>query len=156
MPNNWCLQTVVLEKPLELPWTARKSNQPILREINPKYSLEGLMLKLKLQYLGHLMWTHRKSPWCWERLRTEGEEGEVRGWDGWIASPMQWTWTWANFGRWCEEREAWRATVQGVAKESDMTGRLNKNNSDYNRKGTKYSGGQRMTIMMGSMGTQRK
>ena len=43
--------------------------------------------------------THWKSPWCWERLRTEGEEG-VRGWDGWIASLMQWTWTWANSGRW--------------------------------------------------------
>ena len=40
-----------------------------------------------------------KSPWCWERLRAEGEEG-IRGWDGWMASPMQWTWTWANFGRW--------------------------------------------------------
>ena len=52
------------------------------------------------------------------------------------------------------EREAWWATVQGVTKESDMTGRLN-NNSDYNRKG-KCSGGQRMTIMMGSMGTQRE
>ena len=43
--------------------------------------------------------THGKSPWCWERLRAEGEEG-VRGWDGWMASLMQWTWTWANFRRW--------------------------------------------------------
>ena len=43
--------------------------------------------------------THWKSSWCWERLRAEGEEG-VRGWDGWMASWMQWTWTWANFGRW--------------------------------------------------------
>ena len=43
--------------------------------------------------------THRKSPWCWERSRAEGEES-VRGWDGWMASPKQWTWTWANSGRW--------------------------------------------------------
>ena len=43
--------------------------------------------------------THWKSPWCWERLRAEGKEG-VRGWDGWMASPMQWIWIWANFRRW--------------------------------------------------------
>ena len=53
-PKNQCLQTVVLEK---TPWTARRSNQSILKEINPEYSLEGLMLKLKLQYFGHLMRT---------------------------------------------------------------------------------------------------
>ena len=44
-------------------------------------------------------WTHWKRPWCWERLRTEGEEG-TRGWDGWMASLIQWTWNWANFRRW--------------------------------------------------------
>ena len=54
-PKNWCLQTVVLEKTLESPWTARRSSQSILKEISPEYSLEGLMLKLKLQYFGHLM-----------------------------------------------------------------------------------------------------
>ena len=43
--------------------------------------------------------THWKSPWCWEGLRAKGEEG-IRGWDGWTASPMQWTWTWANSRRW--------------------------------------------------------
>ena len=43
--------------------------------------------------------THWKRPWCWERLKTEGEEGD-RGWDGWMASPVQWTWTLANSGRW--------------------------------------------------------
>ena len=46
--------------------------------------------------------THWKRPWFWERLKAEGEKG-IRGWDGWMASPMQWTWTWANFGR-SEER----------------------------------------------------
>ena len=63
--------------------------------------LEWLMLKLKLYYL--VTWckqpTHWKSPWCWERLRAEGEES-IRGWDGWKASVMQFTWTWANCGRW--------------------------------------------------------
>ena len=57
MPKNWCLRTVVLEKILKVPWTARKSNQSLLRETNPEYALGGLMLKLKLQYFGHLMQT---------------------------------------------------------------------------------------------------
>ena len=54
-PKNWCFWTVVLEKILESPLDSRRSNQSILKEISPEYSLEGLMLKLKLQYLGHLM-----------------------------------------------------------------------------------------------------
>ena len=53
--KNWCFWTVVLEKTLESPWTTRRSNQSILKEISPGCSLEGLMLKLKLQYFGHLM-----------------------------------------------------------------------------------------------------
>ena len=62
---------------LRVPWTAKRSNQSILKEISPEYSLEGLMLKLKLQYCGYLMprATHWKRPWCWERLKT-GEEGQ--------------------------------------------------------------------------------
>ena len=86
---------------LRVPWTAWRSNQSFLKEINPEYSLEGLILKLKFQYLGQLMWTvtYWKRPWYWERLKAEGEEGH-RGWDGWMASLIQWTWTWANFGRW--------------------------------------------------------
>ena len=54
--KNWCFWTVVLEKILESPWTARRSNQSILKEISAEYLLEGLMLKLKLQYVGYLMW----------------------------------------------------------------------------------------------------
>ena len=99
-PKNWCLWTVVLEKTPESLLDSREINQPILREINPEYSLEGLRLRLKLQYFGHLMQTtdSLESPWCWERL-TAGEEG-IRGWDGWMASLRQRTWTWANFRRW--------------------------------------------------------
>ena len=54
--KNWCFWTVVLETTLEIPWTARRSNQSILKEISPGISLEGMMLKLKLQYFGYLMW----------------------------------------------------------------------------------------------------
>ena len=55
-PKNWFFQTLVRRRLLRVPWTARRSNQSILKEINPEYSLEGPMLKLKLQYFGHLMW----------------------------------------------------------------------------------------------------
>ena len=70
-------------RPFRVPWTAGKLNQSILKEINPEYSLKGLMLKLKLQYLGHLMWkpTHWKRPWCWEKLKAKGDMGGT-GWDG--------------------------------------------------------------------------
>ena len=87
---------------LRVPWTARRSNQSILKEISPGCSLEGLMLKLKLQYpLG--TWckqlTHLKRHWCWERLKA-GAEGDDRGWDGWMASPTQWTWVWVDSRSW--------------------------------------------------------
>ena len=83
--------------PLESLGLQRRSNQSILKEISPEYSLEGLMLKLKLQYLA--TWceepTHWERPWCWERLKAG--EGDDRGWDGWMASP---TWVWASSGSW--------------------------------------------------------
>ena len=74
----WCWRRL-----LRIPWTSRRSNQSILKEINPEYSLEGLMLKLKLQYFGHLIRrvNHWKRPWCWERLRARGE-GSGQEWDG--------------------------------------------------------------------------
>ena len=76
-----------------VPWTARRSNQSILKEISPEYSLEGLMLKLKLQYFGHLMWRpdSLEETLMLGRLKTGGE-GDDRGWDSWVASPTQWTW----------------------------------------------------------------
>ena len=82
---------------LRVPWTERRSNQSILKEISPEHSLEGLMLKMKLQYFGHLIWRtdSLKRPWCWERLKAGGEEGD-RGSDGWMASPTLWTWVWAS------------------------------------------------------------
>jgi len=82
----------------QLPGTARRSSQSILKEINPEYSLEGLMLKLKLQYFGHLMQepNHWKRLWCWEGLKARGK-GDDRGWDGWMASLIQRTWGWASW-----------------------------------------------------------
>ena len=78
---------------------AKRSNQSILKEISPEYSLEGLMLKVKLQYFGYLMRSHWKRPWCWERLKVGGE-GDDRGWDGWMASPTRWTWFWVSSRSW--------------------------------------------------------
>ena len=92
----WCWRRL-----LRVPWTARRSNQLILKEISPEYSLEGLMLKLKLQYFGHLMWRtdSLEKTLCWARLKA-GEEWDDRGWHGWMASATQWTWVWASFGSW--------------------------------------------------------
>ena len=92
----WCWSRL-----LRVPWTARRSNQSILKEISLECPLEGLMLKLKLPYYGHLMgqMTHWKRPWCWERLKAGGE-GDDRGWDGWKASPTQRTWVWVSSGSW--------------------------------------------------------
>ena len=111
----WCWRRL-----LRVPWTARNSNQSILKEISPEYSLEGLMLKLKLQYFTHLMQrlTYWKRLWCCERLKVGGEGGN-RGWDGWVASPTRWTWVWANSESW------WWTGKPGVLspcgrKESDM------------------------------------
>ena len=86
---------------MRVPWTAMGSNQPILNDVSLEYSLEGLMLKLKLQYFGHSCeeLTHWKRPWCWARLGAGGE-GDNRGWDGWMASLTQWTSVSVNSGSW--------------------------------------------------------
>ena len=85
---------------LKVPWTASRSNQSILKEINHEYSLERLMLKRNSNTLAtwYKELIHWKRPWCWEWLRARGE-GSDRGWDGWMASLTQWTWVWANSGR---------------------------------------------------------
>ena len=92
----WCWR-----KHLRVPWTARRSNQSILKEISPGCSLERLMLKLKLQYFGHLM---RRTGTLEKTLilgKIEGRRrrGE-RGWDGWMASLTRWTWVWVGSRSW--------------------------------------------------------
>ena len=93
----WCGRRL-----LRVLWTTRRSNQSILKERNPEYSLEGLMLKLKPQYFGQY-WceemTHLKRPWCWGRLKAGGE-GEDREWAGWLASPIQKAWVCVGPGSW--------------------------------------------------------
>ena len=92
----WCWRRL-----LKVPWTAMRSNQSILKEISPEYSLEGLMLKLKLQYFGHLM---RRTDPLKKTLflgKAEGRRRRGRQRMRWLmASPAQWTWVWANSGRW--------------------------------------------------------
>ena len=92
----WCWRRL-----LRVPWTVRRSNQSILKEINAGCSLEGLCWSWDSNTLA--IWckerTHLKRPWCWERLRAGGE-GDDRGWDGWMASLTQWTWVWVNSRSW--------------------------------------------------------
>ena len=82
---------------LRVPWTARISKQSILKEISPECLLEGLMLKLKLQCFGHLI---QRADSFEKTLMLAGGEGDNRGWDGWMASPTQWTWVWVSSGGW--------------------------------------------------------
>ena len=90
----WCWRRL-----LRVPWTARRSNQSILKEISPEYSWKDWCWSWNSNTLD--TWckemTHMKRPWCWERLKA-GEEGDDRGWDGWMASPTRWTWVWVNSG----------------------------------------------------------
>ena len=94
VPKKGCFWTVVLR----VPGTARRSNKSILKETNPEYSLEGLMLKL--QYFGHLIWRVNSLEKTLMLGKIEGkEEGGGRGWDVAIASLTQWTWISANSTR---------------------------------------------------------
>ena len=92
----WCWRRL-----LRVPWTARRSKQLIIKEISPEYSLEGLMVKLKLQYCGHLM---RRTDSLEKTLMLgkieAGGERDNRGWDGLMASPMWWTGGWVSSGNW--------------------------------------------------------
>ena len=86
---------------LRVPWTARRSNQLILKEIIPEYSLEGLMLKLKRQWFGHLMWRmdSLEKTLMLDKIEGRRRRGRQR-WDGWMASSTQWTWVWASSESW--------------------------------------------------------
>ena len=108
----WCWRRL-----LRVPWTARRSNHSTLKEISPGCSLEGMMMKLKLQYFGHLMRrvSHWKRPWCWEGLGAGGE-GDDRGWDGWMASPTRCTWVWGNSRSWWWTGRPGVLRFHGVAK----------------------------------------
>ena len=90
---------------LRAPWTAGRSNQSILKEISPEYSLEELCWSWNSNTLA--TWceelTHWQWPWCWEKWRQsekEMTEDQIVGWDCWMASPTWWTWVWASSGSW--------------------------------------------------------
>ena len=103
--KNWCFWTVVLEKTLEHPLDC-KDIQPVHpKEISLEYSLEGLMLKLKLQYFGNLIQrTDSLENTLMLRKIEGGGEGDNRGWDGWMASPTWCTRIWTSSGRWWQTR----------------------------------------------------
>ena len=107
----WCWRRL-----LRVPWIAGRSNQSILKEINPEYSLEGLMLKPKLQYFATLRekLTHWKRRWCWERLRAGGKgltEDEMAGWFYQLNGHSL-----SKFQEVVKDREAWHAAVHEAAK----------------------------------------
>ena len=119
----WCWRRL-----LRVPWTARSSNQSTLKEISSKYSLEGLMLKLKLQYLGHLMrrTDSLEKTLMLESLKAEG--GDDRGWDGLMASLTQWTEIWASSKSWWWTGKPGMLQSMGC-KDSETTEQLNNNNT---------------------------
>ena len=107
----WCWRRL-----LRVPWTARRSNQSILKEISPEYSLEGLMLKLKLQYFGHLMQRADSLEKTLMLGKIEGgRRGDNRGWDGGMASPMM-DMSLRELWELVVDREACHAATHGVAK----------------------------------------
>ena len=94
----WCWRRV-----LRVLWTARRSNQTILKEIHPEYSLEGQINIWSWNSNTLATWckklTHLKRPWCWERLKAGGDR-DNREWDGWMESLTQWAWIWVNSRSW--------------------------------------------------------
>ena len=115
--KNWCFWTVVLEKTLESHLDCK------IKPVHPK----GIQSWIFIGRTNAEAWKsntlatwckelpHWKKPWCWEWLKVGGE-GDDRGWDGWMASPTQWTWVWVSSRSWWWTREAWNAAVHGVAK----------------------------------------
>ena len=117
-PKNWCFPIWCWRRRLRVPWTTKRSNQPILKEINPEYSLEGVMLKLKLQHFGHLMRradSSEKNSDAGEDWRQEEKgttEDQMVGWHHWYnGHGFE-----QALGDGEGDREAWHAAVHGMAK----------------------------------------
>ena len=113
--NNWCFWTVELEKTLESPLDCKE-----IQPVHPKGNRSCIVIArtdveaetpiLLATWCEEL--THLKSLWCWERLKAGGE-GDNRGWDGWMASPTQWTWVWVNSGSWWWTGRSWVLQFMG-------------------------------------------
>ena len=127
----WCWRRL-----LRVPWVARRSNKSILKEISPKYSLEGLMLKLKPQYFGHLLRRIGSLEKTLMLGKIEGgRRGDDRGWDGWVVSLTQWTWVWVNSRSWWWTGKPGLLQNPCSSKESEMTEELNRTETleDWNK-----------------------
>ena len=100
MSKNWCFWTSVLKKTLQSPLDCKE-----IKSVHPKGNQSWIFIgRTDAEAETPILWplselTHWKRPWCWERLKAEGE-GDDRGWGGWMASPTQWTWVWVNSGSW--------------------------------------------------------
>ena len=126
--KNWCFWTVVLEKTLESPLDCKE-----IQPVHPKGNQYWIFIGRTDAEAETPILTHWKRPWCWERLKAGGEEDD-RGWDGWMASPTQWTWVWVNSGSWSflnsnfpvrEGQGSLACCSPWGCKELDMTERLN-------------------------------
>ena len=125
--KDWCFSTVVLEKTLDSPLDCKE-----IKPVHPKGNQSWILfVRTDAETEAPILWQlvrradSLEKPWCWERLKARAE-GEDRGWDGWMASPVQWTWVWVSSGRW------WWAGRPGVLpsmgpEEPDTTERLNNN-----------------------------
>ena len=118
--EHWRTDTFELwswKRLLRVPWTARRSNQSILKEINLDYSLEGLMLKLNLHYFDHLIQRANSLKKTLILGKIKGRKrGDDRGWDGWMASLTQWTWVWTSSRRWSMTGKPGVLQAMGITK----------------------------------------